>query len=178
MKTISFLKNIFYAIVIILLVPSTVCSQESTAKIRIGTFDSRCVAIAYGRTDFLKNIGNLRQEQEKAKAEGNEARAKELEKLGPNLQFIMHQQGFSTGSVINIMEKIKDKIPEIAKKNNVKLILSKWELFYHDESLEIIDITDQIVNLFNLDEQSRNIVESIKKMEPVPIEQISNDSTE
>jgi Skp family chaperone for outer membrane proteins len=46
------------------------------------------------------------------------------------------------------MEKIKDKIPEIAKKNNVKLILSKWELFYHDESLEIIDITDQIVNLF------------------------------
>ena len=76
------------------------------------------------------------------------------------------------------MEKIKDKLPAIAEKNNIKLILSKWELFYHDESLELVDITDQIVNLFNLDEQSRNIIEEIKKMEPVPIEQISYDLNE
>ena len=178
MKKTSIFKNIIFIIVIILLIPFIVYSQETTQKVRIGTFDSRCVAIAYGRTDFLKNISDLRKELEKAKSEGNEERVKELEKMGPNLQFIMHQQGFSTGSVINIMEKIKDKIPAIAEKNNVKLVLSKWELFYHDESLEIVDITDQIVNLFNLDEQSRNIVESIKKMEPVPIEQISNDPNE
>jgi len=155
-----------------------VYSQGVDGKIRLGTFDSRCVALAYGRTDFLKNVDDLRKEHEKAKAEGNETRVKELEKLGPNLQFIMHQQAFSTGSIVNIIEKIKDKIPAIAEKNKVRLVLSKWELFHHDGSFEIVDITDQIVDLFVLDEESRNIVESIKKMEPVPIEQISNDLNE
>jgi hypothetical protein len=178
MKRSSFCKNIFYSNVLFFLIPFSVFSQEASEKTRIGTFDSRCVAIAYGRTDFLKDIGDLRKEHDKARAEGNEERVKELEKLGPNLQFIMHQQCFSTGSVINIMEKIKDKLPQIAQKNNVKIILSKWELFYDDGSLEIVDITDDIVNLFDLDEQSRNIVQNIKKMEPVPIEQISNDPNE
>jgi len=171
-------QNIYFFAVLYLLNPFTGYSQRLPEKTRIGTFDSRCIAIAYGRTDFLKNIGDLRKEHEKAKTEGNEEKVKELEKLGPNLQLIMHQQGFSTGSVINIMEKIKDKLPAIAEKNNIKLILSKWELFYHDESLELVDITDQIVDLFNLDEQSRNIIEEIKKMEPVPIEQISYDLNE
>jgi len=178
MKKSWFCKDINFFVVLILVNPFTGYSQGLLEKTRIGTFDSRCVAIAYGRTDFLKNISDLRKEHEKAKTEGNEEKVKELEKLGPNLQFIMHQQGFSTGSVINIMEKIKDKLPAIAENNNVKLILSKWELFYHDETTELVDITDQIVNLFNPDEQSRNIVEEIKKMEPVPIEQISYDLNE
>jgi hypothetical protein len=177
MKKTSFFNNFIFSAVIILLIPFIVYSQETIKKFRIGTFDSRCVAIAYAKSDFLKNKdSDLRKEQAKAKAEGNETRVNELDKIGQHLQFILEQQVFSTGSVNNIIEKIKDKIPAIAEKNNVKLILSKWELFYHDESLEIVDITDQIVNLFNLDEQSRNSVEGIKKMEPIPMEQIFSES--
>ena len=178
MKKLSLLNSLFHSTVLLCLIPFSVFSQGSSDRYRIGTFDSRCVAIAYGRTDFLKNISDLREQHAKASVEGNEVKVKELEKLGPTLQFIMHQQGFSTGSVINIMERIKDRLPAIAKENNVKMILSKWELFYHDETLEIVDITDQIVKLFNLDEQSLKIVEEIRKMEPVPIEQISNDPNE
>jgi len=178
MKKTSIFKKIIFIVVIILLIPFIAYSQKTTEKYRIGTFDSRCIAIAYAKSDFLKNKdSDLRKEAEKAKAEGNETRVNELDKIGQHLQFILEQQVFSTGSVINIIEKIKDKIPAIAEKNNVKLILSKWELFYHDDSLEIVDVTDQILNIFNLDEQSRrNIVESMKKTEPVPMEQIFSES--
>jgi len=156
-------------------VPSHVQSQPAAEKIRVGIFDSRCVAMAYGRTDFLKEIGELRKEHEKAKADGNDARVKELEKYGPTLQFIMHQQGFSTGSVMNIIKKIKDQIPAIAERNRVRLIISKWELCHQDDSVETVDVTDQMVSLFHPDEQTLEIIEDVKKMEPVPIEQISGD---
>lgn len=174
MRKTAFIEMVIF-LMILLLTPILIYSQE---KIRIGTFDSRCVAIAYGRTDFFKYINELKAEHEKAKAEGNEERVKELDKLGPNLQFIMHQQGFSTGSVMNIMQRIKDKIPAIAEQNNVKFILSKWEVVYQDKSIEIVDVTNQIVSLFNPDAQTLNIVEEIKGMDPVPIEQITNDPNE
>ena len=172
MKKMTSLAKTVYFVVFLLLTPLFIYSQESNEKVRVGIFDSRCVAIAWGRTDLIKYVGELKAELEKAKEDGDEERVKELEKLGPNLQFIAHQQGFSTGSVMNIMQKIQDKIPPIAEKNNVKLILSKWEVFYKDESLELVDITDQLVNLFNPDEQTLSIVENIKETEPLPIEDI------
>ncbi|OGU84685.1 MAG: hypothetical protein A2W11_07685 [Ignavibacteria bacterium RBG_16_35_7] len=85
----------------------------------------------------------------------------------------MHQQGFSNGSIINILEKIKDKFPVIAKENNLNLIVSKWEVMFADESLELVDITDQLTALFNPDEATNKIIKEIKAMEPVPIEKIS-----
>ncbi|NQT25135.1 hypothetical protein HQ585_07265 [candidate division KSB1 bacterium] len=170
--------SIRIVMIFILLIPLIIFSQDSNEKIRIGTFDSRCVAIAYGRTDFLKLINGMRAELKTAKEEGNEERVAELEKLGSTYQFLMHQQGFSTGSAKNIMDSIKDKLPSVAEKNKVKLILSKWEVFYNDDSLELVDVTDEIVNLFNPDEQSLEIVKNIKGMDPVPIEQISTDPHE
>ncbi|MFZ1290578.1 MAG: hypothetical protein WAR79_10835 [Melioribacteraceae bacterium] len=153
-----------------------VFSQPETAKLRIGTFDSRCIAIAYARSpEFMKEMDDMRTKHVKAKEEGNKELIAELEQLGPTRQVLMHQQGFSNGSIINILEKIKEKFPELAKKNNLKLIVSKWEVMFTDESLELVDITDQLTALFNPDEATKKIIDNIKAMEPVPIEQISID---
>lgn len=148
-------------------------SQQETVKIRIGTFDSRCIAMAYGRTDFLKDIEELRTQHAKAKEESNQELIKELEQLGPTKQVLMHQQGFSTGSIINILEKVKDKLPAIAKDKNVKITVSKWELMFADENFELVDITNELVALYNPDEATRKIIENVKAMEPIPIEKIS-----
>ncbi len=167
-------KSIGISIICFLAVLSgTILSQQENSKVRIGTFDSHCIAMAYGRTDFLKDIEELRTQHAKAKEEGNQELIKELEQLGPTKQVLMHQQGFSTGSITNILEKIKEKFPAIAKENNLKLIVSKWEVMFADESLELVDITDQLTALFNPDEATRKIIESVKAMEPVPIEKIS-----
>jgi hypothetical protein len=67
---------------------------------RIGTFDSRAVAIAFYRSaEFQEDTRGLMMELEEAKAAGDEERVKELEALFPALQHRMHQQGFSTASV-------------------------------------------------------------------------------
>ena len=167
----SMLLKIFCAL---LLTSVLSYSQQETTKLRIGIFDSRCVAAAYGRTDFMKEMDSIKIKYNKAKEEGNKELVEELERLGPTKQMLMHQQGFSTGSILNIMEKVKHKLSSIAKENNVKLIVSKWEVMFSDESIEFDDITDQLVEFFNPDEATRKIIGEIKAMEPVPIEQISD----
>jgi Skp family chaperone for outer membrane proteins len=167
-------KSICTSIIFFLVVMSgTLLSQQENGKVRIGIFDSRCIAMAYGRTDFMKEIDSIRTLHAKAKEAGNLELMKEMEQLGPTKQVLMHQQGFSTGSILNIMEKVKDKLPSIAKDNNVKFIVSKWEVMFMDESIELVDITDQLVEFFNPVEATRKIIGEIKAMEPVPIEKIS-----
>jgi len=168
-------KNMLLSIFCFLLLTSCLSyTQQENAKLRIGTFDSRCIAVAYARSpEFMKEMEDIRTKHAKAKEEDNKELLKELEQLGPTKQVLMHQQGFSTGSILNIMEKVKDKLPSIAKENNVKLIASKWEVMFADEFIELVDITDQVVNLFNPDEATRKIIGEIKVMDPVPIEQIS-----
>lgn len=151
-----------------------ILSQQDNTKLRIGTFDSRCIAVAYARSaKFMKEMDSIRTLHSKAKEEGNQEILKELEQLGPTRQVLLHQQGFSTGSIINILAKVKDKLPAMAKDNNIKMILSKWEIIFADESIELIDVTDQLTVLFNPDEATRKVIENIKAMEPVPIEKIS-----
>lgn len=148
--------------------------QRENSKIRIGTFDSRCVALAYGRSnEFMKLRDSIETLYSQAKADSNKEKIEEIEQFKPTMQVLLHQQVFSNGSIINIMEKINAKFPGLAKENNVKMILSKWEIVFADESIELIDITDQLTALFNPDEATKKIIENIKAMEPVPTEKIS-----
>lgn len=176
MKAVRFMSMSFTVLVGGLLVVPSAISQTTNAVSRVGVFDSRCVAIAYGRSaSFAESLNELRSELKKAKEEGNEARVKEIERIGPTSQVIMHQQGFSTGSVRNIMDKIRDKIPAIAEKRDVRLVVSKWEIFHTAGQVELIDVTDDLVSLFSPNAETLRILEEVKKMEPVPIEQISMD---
>ena len=163
--------------IILFLASGIALSQQKSDKIHIGIFDSRCVALAYGRSaDFMKLRDSIETVYSKAKADSNKEIIEEIEQFKPTMQVILHQQVFSSGSIINILEKVKDKFPAIAKKNNLKMILSKWEMMFADESIDFIDITDQLVALFNPDEATSKIIDNIKSMEPVPIEQILIDT--
>jgi len=159
---------------ILFLASHIIFSQQGNSKIRIGTFDSRCIAIAYGRSaDFMKLRDSIETIYSKAKVDSNKQIIEEIDQFKPTMQVLLHQQVFSNGSVINILEKVKGKFPAIAKENNLKMILSKWEIMFANESIDLIDITDQLVAIFNPDEATSKIIDNIKSMEPVPIEKIS-----
>jgi tetratricopeptide (TPR) repeat protein len=111
-------------------------------------------------------------ELEEAKASGDEWRVKELEAYGPAMQHRMHQQGFSTASVREIMEKISDALPEIAQKASVSVIVSKWEIAYYSPAVEFVDLTPQLVALFDPSEQTLKIVEDMKTIDPIPMDQL------
>ena len=129
-------------------------SQEkgSGSKVRVGTFDSRAVAMAYfGSEAFKRQLNDMRAEYENAKAAGDEKRVKELDAEGPALQELMHKQGFSTWPVDHILEAIKKQIPEIAAKADVDVIVSKWDMVYQRSA------------------ETLGVIKDIQKRDPVPL---------
>jgi hypothetical protein len=56
--------------------------------------------------------------------------------------------------------------------SKLKMILSKWEIPFADDSFEYVDITNQLVKFFNPDDATKKIIDEIKAMEPIPIEKI------
>ena len=150
-------------------------AQESstTSSARIGTFDSRVIATAFYRSaEFQESFRDLMTEFEEAKASGDEWRVKELEAYGPAMQHRMHQQGISTASVREIMEKISDALPEIARKASVSVIVSKWEVTYESSAADLVDLTPQLVALFDPDEQMLTMVDYYKTLAPIPMDQL------
>lgn len=144
-----------------------------SSSARIGTYDSRAIAIAfYGSAEFQDSFRDLWTEFEEAKASGDWWRVKELEAYGPAMQHRMHQQGFSTGSVVEIMEKISDALPEIARGAGVSVIVSKWEVTYESSAADLVDLTPQLVALFDPSEETLKGVESLKTATPVPMDQL------
>ena len=146
--------------------------QTSGSKVRVGTFDSRAVAVAYGRSDaHRRHIEELTAEYEKAKATGDEKRVKELEAEGLAQQELLHKQGFSTWPVDNILEKIKGEIPEIAEQADVDVIVCRWDIVYQRPGIEFIDITDLLVRQFDPDEETLKMLKELQKRDPVPLEE-------
>jgi hypothetical protein len=156
------------------------------SKVRVGTFDSRALAMAYYRSDaFRRHVDGLRAEYEKAKAAGDEKRVKELEAESsdptwadsgwppsPARQELINEQGFGTGPVDNILERIKEKIPEIAKQAGVDVIVSKWDIVYQRPGVEFVNVIDLMVKPFNPDEATLKIIKEIQKQDPVPLEEL------
>ncbi len=162
--------------------------QENTSgsKLRVGTFDSRALVMAYYSSEaFNRDNERLKAEYEKAKAAGNEKRVKEMEAAASNptlggegwpphpaQQELIHKQGFSTWPVDNLLEKIKGKIPEIAKQANVDIIVCKWDIVYQRSGVEFVNVTDLMVKPFNPDEETLKGVKEIQEQDPVPLEEL------
>ncbi|MEJ2483062.1 MAG: hypothetical protein P8049_08080, partial [Gemmatimonadota bacterium] len=77
-------------------------AQEVTdPALRIGTFDSRVVALAYYRSP--EGLERMKPEWDRelrdAEAAGDSARVEELKLFMPSFQHLLHQQVFSTGSI-------------------------------------------------------------------------------
>ncbi len=99
------------AVCCLLIAPISLRSQ-SPATMRVGTYDSRAIAVAYARSDMSRQwYRQIVAERAQAKAAGDEKRVKELETQGAARQERLHQQGFSTGSVIELMQKIRQEDP-------------------------------------------------------------------
>jgi len=69
--------------------PAAEKAAAQTAKpLRVGTFDSRAVALAYYRKfykspEFTASLKKLKEDHDQAKAAGDEEKAKRLEAEGP-----------------------------------------------------------------------------------------------
>lgn len=154
--------------------PGVVRGQSEIPVVKVGTFDSRAVALAHWRSEMgMKQLNGLEERYAKAKAAKDEKLMKQIKIEGPGLQVRIHQQVFSTGSVTDIMKKIKASLPSIAKETGVSLIVPKWQIAYQDPAVKTIDVTPQLVKLFNPSGKVLKIIEDLHNKKPVPIEELS-----
>jgi len=147
--------------------------QTSKEKLRVGTYDSRAVAVAYAQSaSHRQEMMKMNADFEQAKAARDEKRIKEMEAQGRASQARLHQQGFSTGSVVNILERIKSDLPGVAKEAGVVMLVSKWEVVHADPSIEYIDVTMPLVMRFKPSETTLKMIEQMKSSAPIPLEKL------
>jgi hypothetical protein len=135
------------------------------AKTRIGTYESRAVGLAYGRSKVLNDrITALRAEAEKARQAGDEKRLAEFKKAGAASQDRLHRQVFGDAPIDDIMEIIKDALPAIQKQANVSKIVREAKA---GPTVEIVDVTPLLVAHFNPTKETLKMIEEIKKHPPL-----------
>jgi hypothetical protein len=151
-------------------------AASAQAPLRIGVFDSRAVALAWARSPEVSTyFSQLRADYEQARQANDAKRMKELDQEAQWQQIRLHQMGFSTGPVGAVLEKVKDKLPGIARQERVVMIVSRWELPYADPAIEQVDVTLALVKLFNPDEQTLKMIGEMKNQPPIPFAELPLD---
>ena len=142
--------------------------------VRIGVYDSRVVAYAHFVTNAVQN--KLKSRMAEAKAAEQSGDKEKFDKMKKDFrlgQRQVHRQVFSTAPIDDILQEIKDQLPEIKKQAGISVLISKWnkkELKQYP-SAEKIDMTNLLVQVFKPTEKHLKMIESIKKAKPVSLEQ-------
>lgn len=144
--------------------------KDKSAKIRVGIYENRAIACAYAPSVF-NPVAKKMEEYKKAKAEGNEKRCVELKAWGKKHQQNLHWQGFCAVPVDDLLVYVKDGLAKLAEKENLDLIV--WRYDYKSKNVEIIDVTDQIVALYNPTAKTLRTVKEIQKHAPVSLDVIA-----
>jgi hypothetical protein len=162
---------------VLLIAPATARGQSAAPAIRVGTYDSRAIAVAWTRSDMFRNqLTQMRAERDKAKAAGDEKAVQQVGAREKGEQERLHEQAFSTASVAGLMEKISQEVPGIAKDAGVVLIVSKWEIVYKDPAVQYVDVTMPLMRKFSADPQVVKIAEEMMKQQPIPLDQLPPDT--
>jgi hypothetical protein len=165
----------------VLLLSTVVCvlaqqppAAGGEAKVRIGVYDSRAVAIAWaGSSSFKEWDASFRAEYAKAKTDGDPAKIGELEKEAVARQQQMHMQGFSTAPVDNILDSIKGSLVGIQEEAGVTALVSKWDTagLAKYAGAEQVDVTMKLVDALQPTEQQRRFACEALKSEPIPLDE-------
>jgi hypothetical protein len=166
--------TVLFFMTILLFMFNKADAQKSPKSIKIGTYDSRVITLAYSRSDTFNIRLSDMQKQSQADFQGNDSTKKvQAAYRMITFQFLLHQQVFCTGTTSAIIAIVKDKLPQVAKDAGVSSIVSKWELSYNDPSVEIVDLTMPISRLFNPKGDFENMAKEITVQNPVPIEELT-----
>ena len=95
-----------------------------------------------------------------------------MEAEGRGGQAHSHSQVFGSAPIDEIMAKIKDQLPAIAKQAGVDLIVSKWSITYRSPDAQFVDVTEPLAKLFQPDETTMKMIREIPKHPPVSAEEL------
>ena len=152
-------------------------AQDSSVRPveRMGVYDSRSVAIAFvGSEVFNQWMAPLYAEMRRAKELGDRTAVQAVDSEAWARQDRLHLQGFSTTSVDDILLMVKDRLPAVMAAKGVEVLVSRWdkEQLARYPSVARVDVTGDLVDLFEPSEQQREHAMEVQKHKPVSPERI------
>ncbi len=152
-------------IITLLIIPSEVTAQK---KLRIGTYDSRIIAITCLNSSFYKNpMQKLYDRMKAAREKGDKKEIESIEWEAGARQMFRHEQGFGTGSAMEFLDLIKDELKKLAQKEKLDLIVSKWELAFIGNEVEKGDVTLKLAGIFAPGKNIEEMAAGMMKQPPV-----------
>jgi hypothetical protein len=139
-------------------------------KVRIGTYDSRAIAIAYAHSRF-NPVKEKWAAYEKAKAAGDREKIKELEAWGQEHQRQLHFQGFSRVPVDDLLAPVKDGVAKLARERQLAAITMSCD--FTGGQVELVDVTEDLVKLYDPSEKTLKTARGVRAVKPVPLTQIA-----
>lgn len=147
---------------------ATVVAGAADGVVRIGTYDNRAIAIAFTGSRFDTEVSERKAEQAEARAAGDTARVAELEAWGRTHQQKRHFQGFGRYPVDDLLAPIADELASLCTEREIDALV--WMVDYHGPDVEVVDLTMEIVALYEPREQAEEWVRQMFEHEPVPFE--------
>jgi hypothetical protein len=97
---------------------------------------------------------------------------KELESWGEQSQRQLHFQGFGRAPVDDLLAPVKDQMAKLARDR--RLVAISMSCDFAGENVELVDITDDLVTLYDPSSKTREHVRGIRKARQTPLTQIAN----
>lgn len=146
-------------------------ASAPAARVRIGFYDSRAVAVACISSSYHEQeMRSLQQSLIAAQDAGDTKKADAIKQEGSDRQALAHLQGFSNAPVDQMLAAIKDRLPQIAKAASVQAIVANAD--YLSAEVERIDVTDPLVAEFKPSERTLKTIEALRKTPPIPMLQL------
>jgi len=145
--------------------------QDEAVRIRIGIYDNRAIAVAYAASSF-NPVREKMTEYNAAKEAGEQKKVDALQKWGEQHQRKLHFQGFGCVPVSDLLEPVKPQLLEIAKAERLSAIVMVCDFTAPD--VEVVDVTGQLVELFNPTGKTRQMAREICKHEPVSLTKLAD----
>lgn len=147
-------------------------TESAAGALRIGTYDSRAIAIAYGRSGIhSRRLDEMIATKKKAVDEGNAKLAAEMDAAGAAQQVRLHLQAFSNAPVDDALDAVRDRLVGVAQAARVSAIVSTAD--YRGADVELVDLTEPIVALFDPDTRTLAMARDCRRQKPMPIEVVA-----
>lgn len=145
--------------------PAAAAAAKPVANVvvRVGVYDSRAIAVAYSRSAGWNDVLTEKmKEREAAQAAGDKKKVADLEAWGRSRQTMAHLAVFSGVPMDDALlnEKVAAGMKEVGAKRGLSAIVRRTE--WVAAGVEVVDVTDDLVDLFDPDDRVLKIVEGLK----------------
>lgn len=139
----------------------------------LGVYDSRVLAIAYYRSSAAAaELRAVTAEHERARAAGDAATMERLEREMRARQELAHRQGFGGAPIPEILARISDRIPELARDAGVDAIVAKGDLLWLHPDAPTVEVSLALAEAFDPDAETRRMLPEVLRQKPVPLDEI------